>query len=262
MNLLAWFLVFRTEFSAKFSLRGKLISDLLLQAFKLIVPLLTWSALYQGTDEIGGYRFQDMAIYVLVMNFIGFVFVLSHGSELASSIKSGRLNALLLRPISLTNGLFAKFFASLTFNFILITLPLVVLVYAFDLNSGFKIQGLTGILLLLNLIFCFLFGLLFGLSAFWLDEVWPLTHLVRALIAIVGGLWFPLSFLPRGLETVFIKSPFAHLGYLNGAALMGKLSETELKLALCQAVVWIMVGLFLYILLLKRGLQKYEAVGA
>lgn len=262
MNLQAWRIVFRTEIAAKFSLRGKLVSDVFLQAFKLVVPLLTWYALFQEKEEMGGYNFQEMATYILIMNFIGFIFSLSHGSELAGGIKSGKLNALLLRPISLSNGLFAKFVAQVSFNSVLIAGPLLFLVIFLNLGEDYQLHYLALVLVALNLIFCFLFGLIFGLSAFWLEEVWPLSHLVRALIAIAGGLWFPLNLLPWGLGDILVRTPFAHLGYLNGAALMGKMTESQLQAAVLQALFWIVVSFISYEFLLKRGIRRYEAIGA
>lgn len=262
MNFLAWYIVFRTEISSKISLRGKLVSDVLLQAFKLVVPLLTWHSLYQGKNEIGGYSFSQMASYVLIMNFIGFIFTMAHGSEFAAAIKTGKLSTLLLRPIGIGNSFSAKFVARVLFNTILIIGPLFALHIVLNLEFGTKIYFLSLVLVGLNLLFCFLFGLLFGLSAFWLDEVWPLSHLVRSFIAIAGGLWFPLNLLPWGLGDILSCTPFSHLGYLNGAALLGTLTDTELLRWISQAVVWILLFALAYCFLLKRGISKYESVGA
>ncbi len=262
MNINAWQIVFRTEIAARFSLREKLLSDLFLQAFKLIVPLLTWHSLFQGREDIGGYNFKEMAIYILIMNFIGFIFSMAHGTEFAQWVKSGRLSSFLLRPVAIFNSLSAKFVARVILNVGLICGPLLFINVFLDLKMGDNFHFLSLILVLLNLCFCFLFGLLFGLSAFWLEEIWPLSHLVRALISVVGGLWFPLSLLPWGLGSVLVRTPFAHLGYLNGAALMGKLPDSEIKQAIVLALFWIALAGTCYGFVLKLGLRKYEAVGA
>ncbi len=261
MNLHAFLIVFRTELSAKFTLRGKLISDLFLQAFKLVVPLLTWSSLYENKTALGGYDFQEMVTYIVIMNFIGFIFSMGHGSEFAAWIKSGRLSSLLLRPAHIINELFAKFCARVFFNGTLILIPILIFQLYFNLESTKHVHFLSYLLVVLNLIFCFFFGLLFGLSAFWLEEVWPLSHLVRALISIAGGLWFPLTLLPWNLGSWLTHTPFAHLGFLNGVALTGKLTDSELRMAVAKSIVWIFISVVLYRFLSSRGIQKYEAVG-
>lgn len=261
MNLKACYLIFKAEIGARVSYRGRLVTELGLQSLKLVLPVLTWKALFAQDNHFGAYSFAAMVAYIIIMNFIGFVFTMAHGSELAGLIKSGKLSAWILRPFSIESSLLPKFAARALFNAMIILVPATVLVLV--TNKAFEIQmGLQGALLvMLNLVFCYYFALLFGICAFWIDEVWPLSHLVRSLIAVAGGVLFPLDMLPKGVAAVLSHSPFAHLGYLNGAAILGKLSAGDLDQACVRAVLWIIVAISIYKFCLKIGLKRYESVG-
>lgn len=252
---------FKNEIANRLVFRNQLAVDIGLNALKLIVPVFTWYAVYRNDVNVEGYALNTMIAYLVIMNFMAFIFSMGHGLELASSIKSGKLSATLLRPISINNELLPKFMARILFNAAVILLPgyLIAKVFGFGTNFHFSIPVV--LLISLNLIFCYLFSLLFGLTAFWLEEVWPLNHLQKSLIAIAGGLWFPLDLLPWNLGSYFGFSPFAHFGYVNGAVILGRLKDEEINAYILRVLVWILVSIVLYRFFLKKGLKKYEAVG-
>lgn len=261
INLQAMKKNFRTEVTSRFVYRSRLMSELGLQALKLIIPILTWKALYEGKESFGSYSLPSMLSYIVIMNYLGFIFSMGHGSDLAGLIKSGKLSAFLLRPISIESYLFPKFLARVIINSLVITVPLIFLILLSGIGMEFQIGLQSVVLVLLNLIFCYYFALLFGISAFWVDEVWPLSHLIRALILVVGGVYFPLDLLPSSLSKVFFLSPFAHLGYLNGVAILGKMSSADMYDASVRACLWIGLSILMLGVFKKLGLRRYEAVG-
>lgn len=61
-----------------------------------------------------------------------------------------------------------------------------------------------------------LWMLLFGLLAFWTEEVSPFYWIYQKLVFILGGMFFPIDFFPEWLAEVSKALPFAYSAYWPG----------------------------------------------
>jgi ABC-2 type transport system permease protein len=55
--------------------------------------------------------------------------------------------------------------------------------------------------------------LLFGLLAFWVEEVAPFYWIYQKIVFVLGGMFFPIDFFPEGLRAVASHLPFAYTAY-------------------------------------------------
>jgi len=261
MNLKMALKIFRMELASKLTYRGKLLVDVLIMSSKLLVPVLTWASIYKGREVFSEYSYSEMLSYVVIANFIGAFFSLNHGSVFANLVKQGRLSFYLLRPTSLISEFAPRFAANTTINTLLAVFPAAAFFAAFGIKAPIEMSLPALTVLFASWMLAFQFGFLFGILSFWITEMWAVAHLVRSLMVIAGGLWFPLDLLPFGIGDFLQYSPFAYFGYVNIKALSGGLPSDSYAIHLLVLFIWI--GLFALIspLLLKKGLKRYEAVG-
>lgn len=252
----------RLEFFSRFAYRSALLLDILFDSMKLLVPILTWAAIFKNHARVGNYDFQGMVIYLVVANISTYLFTTSHALPLGTKIKSGEISANLIRPYSIVREYVAKFLGRLGVNGLLSSLPIIAIMILLGAHHQLQITGLGLILLLTNTVLAFSVGMCMGSLAFWLTETWPLVHFFRACLAVAGGTWFPLTLLPPPLDTILIHSPFAYLGHINVQVVLGQISREQTVTGIGISLAWSLGFIGLFSLLWKAGLRRYEAIGA
>lgn len=164
-----------------------------------VVMYLLFNNLYgtqtEGGINVGAYLMVSMAAYG------GIGATVNAGARIAIERQTGWNRQLRLSALSARGYLFAKAAVSM-----LVALPAIVLVFL--AGVAFGSAHLTagqwigcGIALWLSLIPFGVLGLVIGFVA-TVDSAQPLTMLVYIALAILGGLWFPVSQFPPFLQHV------------------------------------------------------------
>jgi ABC-2 type transport system permease protein len=164
-----------------------------------VVMYLLFNNLYGNQTEagmnVGAYLMVSMAAYG------GIGATINAGARIAIERQTGWNRQLRLTALSSRAYLFAKAAVSL-----LVALPAIVLVFLAGVAFG-SAQLTTGqwigcgVALWLALIPFGVLGLVIGFVA-TVDSAQPLTMLVYMALAILGGLWFPVSQFPAFLQNV------------------------------------------------------------
>ena len=235
-------------------------------ALPLLVSWVFWGAVFQGRDTVGNYTFAGILTYYAVMLVVEAVSQPSDDDfQIATEIREGMLNPILLRP--LPYGLYrAALFAAgrcayLVAAAVPVSLALFLLTRATDLEIG-NLNLLHGLPALLgSALLQFSLTLCLSLCAFWILEVSALIFLVYALEFLAGGHVFPLDLLPAPVFAVVRLLPFAYEYWFPTAALCGNLSEGAWKAGLCLQYGWAFFFMVLAHFIWKAGLRRFTAAG-
>lgn len=164
-----------------------------------VVMYLLFNNLYgadtEGGVNVGAYLMVSMAAYG------GIGATINAGARIAIERQAGWNRQLRLSALSPRGYLFAKAAVSL-----LVALPAIVLVFLAGMLFGSAHLTASqwlgcGLALWLALIPFGVLGLVIGFVAS-VDSAQPLTMLVYMALAILGGLWFPVSQFPNVLQSV------------------------------------------------------------
>ena len=93
--------IFINSLHRSLSYRAQLVVTLIKVCLQLGITLFIWTTLYQVGPQKNGYSLAQMIHYLIVANFLTLVFSTGPAFRLARQIKSGQLNTLLYRPLSL-----------------------------------------------------------------------------------------------------------------------------------------------------------------
>lgn len=194
-----------------------------------VVMYLLFNNLYgsqtEGGINVGAYLMVSMAAYG------GIGATINAGARIAIERQTGWNRQLRLSALSARGYLFAKAAVSL-----LVALPAIVLVFLAGVVFGSAHLTVgqwlgCGLILWLAMIPFGVLGLIIGFVA-TVDSAQPLTMLVYMALAILGGLWFPVSQFPAFLQHVakalpsywaaeIARAPLAHTAIpLTGVAVL------------------------------------------
>jgi ABC-2 type transport system permease protein len=97
--------------------------------------------------------------------------------------------------------------------------------------------------------------------AFWADNVWSLTILMRILTFILGCGAFPLEFFPDAMQSWLVWLPFHAFSGFPVRAALGQLSWGEYLQGLAIGMLWLVIAWWVLQRIWNRGLRTYSAVG-
>jgi ABC-2 type transport system permease protein len=187
--------------------------------------------------------------------------------DVGYEIKDGEISNHLLKPLNIFKYYYFRAISQ-KFNQTIIVLPFYFLIFflLFFINQSyfFNLQNLSVALIItvFAIQLSYFFELFLTWIAFWIDDAWPLEHLKIVLLTILGGIAFPLDFLPPKLNFIVELLPFKFFYYVPISYILGKRSLDQFLIYDVLALIfWIaffyLTAKFLYF----KGLKKYEAYG-
>jgi len=236
---------------------------LISRTIPIFISYFLWINIYKSMNgsKVGNYTRSQMVTYIILVNLTNFLFNFRHMRELGKQIQEGTLTTLLLRPLSILNQSFATFIGDKFF---------IIIVYL----SGILIYGFLGyfkdmlyfaeVVMFMVLCFVMFFYLLSFLSTigFWLIEVWPIQVIILGVYSLFSGSYFPLDLLPKGMYSILKYNPFSLIGFVSVRTIQGMFSHKEMAVYIFITIVWMIILRIGYEKAFRRGLKRYEGVGA
>ncbi len=235
---------------------------------QVVVVWALWTAVFteSGSEVVGGWDLQGIIAYGIFVFLMGRI--VRGGDlqmEVATEIYDGSLSRYLIYPCNYCLTKYAQQLGNIfpdilqSFLMALVVLPFMGTSTTVDLN-------LTGILMSLPSLLCahllfFVIGLIPQMVAFWADNVWSLSVLMRMVTMLLGGAAFPLSLFPESVQTVLEWMPFRYLFEFPTLVLLGKVSVEEWVIGIVTCLAWCGVFLLVSIPIWKRGTLRYTGVG-
>ena len=235
---------------------------------QVVVVWTLWTAVFteSGKEIVGGWDLQGIFAYGIFAFLLGRII---RGGDLqmavASEIYDGSLSRYLIYPCNYCWTKYAQQLGNI-FPDILQSLLMALVILPFLGTSSTVDLNMTGILMTVPTLFCahllfFIMGLIPQMVAFWADNVWSLSVMIRMVTMLLGGASIPLSLFPESLQNVLAWLPFRYLFEFPTLVLLGRIGFEEWALGLLSCLVW--CGVFLIILLpvWRRGTLRYTGVG-
>ncbi|MBS4462385.1 ABC-2 family transporter protein [Aerococcaceae bacterium zg-B36] len=256
-----YIVIFLNRVSVQLSYKFNFLTNLLNNLLGVIVAAFTWIAIYNSSanETIGGLTLSQMLFYIVIVNFSTVLFSTETVVKLGLQVRVGKLTTHLLRPYSILLQSFAEYLGD-RFIYLVIYLSLLVA----SLGIGYNPYYLLNVLLFLicNVVMFFILMSLIGNLGFWLIQMWPLRAVMNALYMILGGLLFPLNLLPEAVYHLLSKNPFALVAYQYTLALQNELTIAEIQMNILASIAWAIICYIAFKMSFKKGLLRYEGMGA
>jgi ABC-2 type transport system permease protein len=230
--------------------------------------IFLWIAIYRsaGTGIIGGYSLGEMVTYLLGGGLINsFILTTAENPETSQNIQDGTLSTYLLQPIHPYGIWFFRDLGSKTFLFALGLLGYLIVFIFFSKYLVFSPSPEYLLFFLISLVLASLlqFFLFQGLSllSFWVENTYGIRFTMRVIMEVIGGAIIPISFFPLVLEKLFVLLPFPFLIYIPMQIYLGKIPLDRAFLELAKEGGWIVSLALINVILWKRGVRQYVAMG-
>jgi ABC-2 type transport system permease protein len=237
-----------------------------LLAFGWMIPplvyLFVWSTAAGGSG-IGGMTRGEFVAYYLILIVVNQLTYSQTNWTVGDVIRSGRMNALLLRPMPpFVEAVATQVSGIVVYSaFILPVTTILALVLRPELHIQAR-DALTFVpALFLAGLLRFFWGYWLALLAFWATRADALLALQDALVFLLAGQVAPTVLLPGALRAVSEVLPFRYMLGFPVEVLTGRLEAGEIGRGFVLQALWLAVALAMFVTLWRRGVQRYSAVG-
>lgn len=256
-----YIIFFLNQVNIRLAYKFNFVTEVLNNIIGILISLFTWNAIYLSSKAsiIGNFNKNQMLLYIIISNFSSVLFATSIITKLGATVRTGKLTTMLLRPYSI---LWQDFFEFIGTKFIYLLLYIVYIILSMFIGYGFTYTLLLLVFLISNVLMFFLFMSTLGTIGFYVIQVWPLRSIMNVAFLLFGGLLFPLNLLPQNIYLILSKTPFALVGYHYTLALQKSVTPQVVMSNIVLSVIWLIIFYILYNYLFKKGLKKYEGMGA
>ncbi|WP_102125030.1 ABC transporter permease [Deinococcus planocerae] len=257
--------LFSVHFAEMTEYRAEIMIWMLSSTLSLVM-MLVWMAQASAaaSGEIRGYSPAEFAGYFLATWVMSQLLVVWVAWDLDFAIRQGTLSPQLLRPL---DPLWLRYMDHLAGR--IVRLPaLLALAALFAWITGARFSSdPAAYLASLGLAFLgfntrFLWEYCLGLLAFWTESSTSFQEVAWLVYAALGGMFAPLAFYPEWVQRVAVWTPFPYMLGLPSQLLAGKATLTDAGRGALVLLVWLTVFWALRLLVWRRGLRRYGAVGA
>ncbi|MGI8868154.1 MAG: ABC-2 family transporter protein [Mycobacteriales bacterium] len=234
--------------------RSFLITIVVGQAVTPLLGLFVWSAALPGSDTVATYFVVLLAVQLLTVSF--------EHHTLSNGIYSGTLSGALLLPQPVVIDFIGSNIGFRLWH-VVFGLPFVALAAAVTSThvtaAGLRL-AVPAVLLAGTLRFVFTYTL--ALSALWTDRAHAVVGLGETVIFLLGGTAAPIGLLPQPLRSLGHVLPFWPMLGLPAETAAGMLRGSTLAAAYAAQIGWLAVLIALAVVIWRRGLGRFTAVGA
>ncbi len=237
-----------------------------LVAFSWMIPLLVYLLVWStAADEgpVGGLSRGELVGYYVVLILVNQLTFSTNNWTVGDGIRYGRMNFLLVRPISPIYDALASE-AAVKVVFMTFALPLAA-VLALLLRPQIQVTWGNGLAFVPALALAWalrwLWGYWLALLSFWATRADALLSLQESLIFLIGGQVAPTRLLPEFLQGAARILPFRYMVAFPVEVLAGQLGPAEVRAGFAIQAGWLLVALVLSAVLWRAGLRRYSAVG-
>jgi len=231
-----------------------------------LVLLFFWLAVYSQTSSFAGYQKSQMFTYVIGVAFLRGLIFATRSNVLASWIRDGGLNIILIRPLSVFKVLLSRDLADKLLNVGFVILEIFLIAKIFNLSLFLPKSFLTIVCFLIFLALAFFLNffisIVISLTAFWTDDIWAVRFLFGVIfLELFSGALFPIDILPGGLKNVLFWTPFPYLVYFPLKVWLGQANRGEITRIILVCAAWTILFLWLAKRLWDKGYKEYGAYG-
>jgi ABC-2 type transport system permease protein len=271
-NMNKYAVSFKISFVDSLTYKFNFFLTVLFALFPILIQLFIWnnvfaggSALSNGADTVFGYSFNQIIYYAILANFINAVVTTNVHYQIGAQIKNGELNSFLIKPVNYVGFRLAGSFGAkiLEIGILGLLLTAVILLGSLVFNLGIPSFSVIifAILIFLAILLNFFLFLSISFLTFWITECTSFFMTFSIIITVLSGAVFPIDIFGEKFISISRVLPFQYMVYMPLNYVIGKIAREELLTAVTIQAAWV-GGLFLVSLLLwKKGIKRYIAVG-
>jgi ABC-2 type transport system permease protein len=237
-----------------------------LVAFSWMIPLLIYLFVWSTAASeglVGGLTRGELVGYYVVLILINQLTFCTNNWTVGDAIRYGRMNLLLLRPMSPVYDALASEVA-VKVVFMTFAIPLAAIL-ALILRPELHLTPRDSLLFLPALALAwalrFLWGYWIALLSFWATRADALLSLQESLIFLLGGQVAPVVLLPALMQNAAVVLPFRYMVSFPVEVLAGQLDAGQLRVGFAFQAGWLLVAAALFVVVWRAGLKRYSAVG-
>lgn len=259
-----YFIVYKNAISTFLQFRLNLALLLLSHIVILSGFLFLWIAIYASGQTAGSYTLHGILTYYILLAILQSVIAEGAGMafEMSEEIKRGILTNYLLKPFSFILHELHKLLGKTTINAVFILPIVIALVWIFSgytampsAGGWFAFAGMSAI----GFLFYFLLYFPAGLTALWIQEGRGSVYALLIASNFLNGTIIPLDLFPSWAQRVLDALPFRYLIFLPIQTWLGRVEHWPSTLSV--GALWLALLILLNILVWRRGVRRFEAVG-
>ena len=254
----------RTAVSTQFQYRVANYFYMLGMVAEPIIYLVVWTTIAdQSGGSVQGFTAGEFAAYYIVWTLVRNMNIVFGAPYWEWRIREGRLATDLLRPIHPLHGDIA-YFAGWKVVVIALWLPIgLALTLIFDPTFDLTAEKITVFFFAIwgAYLIRTMFQSLVGMLCFWTTRGAAVFDLWMMIELLLSGRLVPLPLMPDWVQELARWLPFQWTFYFPIDALIGDNSTQELVLGLLVQVLWIGVGLGLFLIAWRAAIKRFSAVG-
>lgn len=237
-----------------------------LLAFGWMIPpliyLFVWSAA-AGQDQVGGITRGQFVGYYLILILVNQITYSQTNWTVGDVIRSGGLNAWLLRPMPpLFHALSSELAGKVVYlTFVAPVAAMLALLLRPEIDPGPAAAPLFVLSVALAWALRFVWGLWIALLAFWATRADALLAVQDALVFVLAGVVAPVALLPAYLQGAARFLPFRYMVGFPVEILTGHLTGDELAVGFAMQSAWLVIAVALAYQVWRVGLRRYTAIG-
>lgn len=228
-----------------------------------------WKAVFISSSKgiMNGFSLDDMIIYVFISSLTAGTISTGTEQDIGSEVKDGSIAMNLIKPISYRVRMLFMSLGGFIYQFVFVLLPIwfgilaVRYITVKEIPPSFKTIGFYFLSMILGFLVNYLMNFSFGLLAFYVTNMWGISHLKEAALLFFSGQLIPIAFFPQLLQKIVRFFPFSSLNYIPVMIYLNKLTGTALVEALLIQILWIAILYALSQVLWKKAINRLVILG-
>lgn len=228
----------------------------------LFVFLQIWKTVYGTKDTLEGYTIAQMIWYLAMAEVITFANGSHNIEDIEKDIQSGTFSLSLIKPVNFVGMWIAKLFGYSTMVLLSFGTFAVFFAYSFVGSIPFNVATIPihVLTITLALLMNYLFVVMYGLIALWLERVEAFGWIHTKFTFILGGMFMPFEVYPVWIQPFLHALPFGYMMY-GPAKLFVHFSLNEFYHLLFGQIAWIIILTMTVLFMFKKGVREVSVHG-
>ncbi len=246
------------------SFRSRLVIDILMTLFRVIVLLLLYVNIYKVAPQVGSILSYEAAMWSIGAYFVALAFSARRMyREMSTLVRSGNIELYVTRPFNLLVFMASRILGTnIVMSIVTVTTLLVFLLVTVGMPPNFSVVSIVSAVILLfgGLLIETLLAGIVGLLAIWMENSNPIWMILDKFILILGGSYVPVAFFPKVLQDLARYSPFGATRFVT-FTFYPDFFDSVLTLFAVQ-IFWIVVLLVLVMVIYRKGMKSIFVNGS